>query len=172
MEQQLFSLLQEQFARWGGTGAFLSGFGLALLFWLAARCAARKTARERALVREEVRTLLSRIEVLTTSSRVELLRNYDALLTELSRKASEEVQLSTSDQVFALESAILRQLSEVDPELLGDQQRTQLDELIRTMEALEQRVANCARDAVLLAIAEHRNRLSAHPLFEDVTRAA
>ncbi len=104
--------------------------------------------------------MLRKIEGLTATKRDQIAKHYDKILEGLSKKLPTLVAAHTSDKIFETESNILKRLAELEPNFgKDDKQRKKLDELIHTMENLEQTIVGLTADTVYAAMQESRREI-------------
>lgn len=133
----------------------------------------RAASRERNQLNKEIFGLMKRIEALTSSSRKQVLSHYDKILSELTIKVPAAVAMQAGQNIFDTESKILCRLAELDPASQADDlTRRKMDDLIKSMENLEQTVVAIAAEAVRKALLEGRSHLLDEERLTDSSLAA
>jgi hypothetical protein len=121
----------------------------------------RRTVRETRTMEREIFGLMKRIEGLTASGRERMLKTYDRILEELEHKLPEAVAAKAGELMNDTETKILTRLAEIEPNLHGDLEgQRKFDDLLVTMERLEQTVVETASDAVRHVVDETRQAFS------------
>lgn len=121
----------------------------------------RRANREQSRVERELFGLVKKLEGLTASRREHMLKHYDQMLEQLEARIPSAVAARAGELIFDTESRILNRLAELDPILKSDEEgKKKLNELIVTMESLEDTVVTTASDAVRKVIVENRQLLS------------
>lgn len=121
----------------------------------------RRANKEQSKIEREMFGLVKKLEGLTANKRENILRHYDQMLEQLETRLPSAVAARASELIFDTESRILNRLAEIDPSLKSNEEgKKKLNELIVTMESLEDTVVTTASDAVRKVILENRQRLS------------
>jgi hypothetical protein len=154
----------------GLVGLFI---GLQLILTAAVLMSLRASARERSQLNKEMFGLVKRIEGLTSNRREQMLKHYDGMLEMLSTRLPPTIAAHTSQVIIDTESKILNRLAELEPNLRDDEtSRKKMDELIASMEHLEQSIVASASDTVQRVMAEGRRSLLDDDKYADLTLAA
>jgi hypothetical protein len=154
----------------GLVGLFI---GLQLILTAAVLISLRASARERSQLNKEMFGLVKRIEGLTSNRREQMLKHYDGMLEMLSTRLPPTIAAHTSQVIIDTESKILNRLAELEPNLRDDEtSRKKMDELIASMEHLEQSIVASASDTVQRVMAEGRRSLLDDDKYADLTLAA
>ncbi len=133
----------------------------------------RSASRERNALNKEMFGLVKRIEALTSSRREQMLKHYDKILLSLSNRLPTTIAAQASHTIFETESKILSRLAELEPSLkTDDHTKRKMDELIKSMENLEQTVITITSEAVRKVMLESRNDLIQEEKFIDQSMAA
>ena len=120
----------------------------------------RIASKERAEVNKEIFGLTKKIEGLTSSKREQILKSYDKILENLSARLPITIASQTSNLIFEAESKILCRLAELEPNLKENEEgKKKMDELIKSMEGLEQTLVSLTTDAVKKVFVESRTTL-------------
>jgi len=147
--------------------------GLQLALTVSTLVALRVAARERAQLSKELFGLVKKIEGLTSSRRDQMLKHYDSLLEMLSTRLPPAIAAQTSQVIFETESKILSRLAELEPNIKQDEVgKRKMDDLIKTMEKLEQTIVVLAADTVRSVMVEGRRSLLDDEKFPDIGLAA
>ena len=120
----------------------------------------RRGLREARRIERELFGLTKKIEGLTATNRERVERHYDEILIKLEQTLPALVAKDAGDAIFKAESQILKRLAELEPNLREDEEgMKRFDDLIVTMEKLEETVVSTASNAVLSAVGEGREAL-------------
>lgn len=123
----------------------------------------RAASRERHYLHREMFGILKKIEGLTATKKEQIQRAYDILIAELSTKLPPTLEISTSNAIFETESKILTRLAELEPNLKRDKAgQEKMDDLIKSMERLEQVVVTSVSETVKRVMEEGRR-----DIFDD-----
>ena len=120
----------------------------------------RAASRERAALSKEMFGLMKKIEGLTARRREQALVQFDRVLDALSVRLPTAIASKVSDLVFETERQILSRLAEIEPSLkdnAGD--REKMEELICSMEKLEETVVAITSDSVQQVMMDSRRSL-------------
>ncbi|MCB0339698.1 MAG: hypothetical protein KDD53_08840 [Bdellovibrionales bacterium] len=133
----------------------------------------RTSARERSQLNKEMFGLVKRIEGLTSGRRDQMLQHYDRMLENLANRLPVMVTGQVGTQIFETESRVLKRLAELEPHWSEDEDaRRKMDELIRTMECLEDSLIATTSEAVTKIMNESRRELIEDERFFGVNEAA
>lgn len=133
----------------------------------------RASAKERTSLNKEMFGLVKRIEALTSNRREQMLKHYDRILSNLATRLPSTIAAQASQRIFETESKILARLAELEPNLKqDDQSRRKMDELIRSMENLEQTIVALTAEAVRKVMVDSRSDLLDDEKFSDISIAA
>ncbi len=136
--------------------------GLAIAMLVVLRIA----AKERAEQNKEIFGLVKRIEGLTAQRREQMLQHYDRMLESLANRLPVMVAGQASTKIIETETNILRKLSELDPGIhKNGEQTTKLNEIIRSMESLEDTIVTLTSNAVRDVMSEGRRELLEEDAF-------
>lgn len=120
----------------------------------------RSMRREITGINKETFGLLRKLEGLTASKREKVLREYDRMLEDLSNRLPTTIAAQASEKIFETESRILTRLAELEPILKEDKaSQRRMDELIKTMEQLEQSLVASTAETVKKVFVESRSNL-------------
>lgn len=130
--------------------------------------ALRTFSREQSRLHTELFGLLRKLEGLTASRREQVLRHYNKLLETMSARLPTTVAAQAGQVIFEAESRLLARLAELEPNLHSDaDSKRKLDELIVSMEKLEQTLVNLTADTVHKVMVEGRRSLIADESFDE-----
>lgn len=120
----------------------------------------QRAAKDRARLHQEMFGLLKKTEGLLAGKREQILREYDKLLEQLSQRLPATIAAQASTCIFETESKILSRLAELEPALKKeDLSSGRMDELIKSMEKLEETLVRSAADTVERVLVESRSGL-------------
>jgi hypothetical protein len=118
----------------------------------------KAASRERHILNKEMFGLVKRIEALTSSRREQMLKHYDKILANLALRLPPTIAAQASQTIFDTESKILSRLVELEPEFkTNESARRKMDELVKSMENLEQTVVNITAESVRKVMLESRS---------------
>jgi hypothetical protein len=121
-----------------------------------------KAGKERSAVHREMFGLMKKIEGLTSSRRDQLLKEYDKILESLTHRLPPIIASQASASIFETESRILTRLAELEPNLKRDDPSfKKMDDLIQSMERLEQTLVTSTAETVEKILIESRTGLLA-----------
>ncbi|WKZ57596.1 MAG: hypothetical protein QY326_02725 [Bdellovibrionota bacterium] len=144
--------------------AILIQLGLIVSMALALRAA----AREQAKLHTEVFGLVRKLEGLTLSRREQVIKHYNRILETLSAQLPTTVAARAGQVIFDTESRMLEQLAELEPNLnANESSKRKLDELILSMERLEQTLVSLTAETVQKVMVEGRRSLLESDQFDD-----
>jgi hypothetical protein len=133
----------------------------------------RIASKERAQSNREIFGLVKKIEGLTAERREQMLQHYDRMLEALSNKIPVMVASHAGEKIFETESRILARLAELEPNIKGSELgRRKVDELIKSMEGLEDTLINLTSDAVKQVLTESRKELLQDDHFFGIAKRA
>lgn len=133
----------------------------------------RMASSERALLNKEMFGLIKKLEGLTSSRREQMLKHYDKILASLSTRLPTTIAAQTSTMIFETESKILARLAELEPAFGKDESsKKKMDELIKSMENLEQTIVALTADTVRSVMVDSRRSLLDDDNFQDINLAA
>lgn len=120
----------------------------------------RANSKDRYKHSKELFGLTRRIEGLTAERRQQILSHYDSLLEKLSNKLPILVAAQAGERIFDTESKILTRLADIEP-LVKDNPTAdkKMNELISSMESLEETIINITSEAVRDVMSEGRRSL-------------
>lgn len=117
--------------------------------------------------------LVRRIEALTSNRRELMVKQFDRMLANLSTRLPSTIAAQASQRIFETESKILTRLAELEPNLKKDEiSRRKMDDLIRSMEGLEQTIVALTAEAVRKVMVESRSDLLDAENYSDSSAAA
>ncbi|MBN8548378.1 MAG: hypothetical protein J0M12_03565 [Deltaproteobacteria bacterium] len=120
----------------------------------------RAANREREITSKELFGLMKKIEGLTASRREHLLKEYDKILENLTHRLPPIIAAQASESIIETESRILTRLAELEPNLKKDDiSFKKMDELIQSMEKLEQTLVTSTAETVERVLVESRTVL-------------
>jgi hypothetical protein len=120
----------------------------------------RAAARARSALSKEMFGLMRKIEGLTAQRREQVLTHLDRVLDSLSVRLPTNIASKVSDLVFETERQILARLAELEPHLKNNEaNREKMEELILTMEKLEETVVGITAEGVQQVVLESRRAL-------------
>ena len=124
----------------------------------------RAANRERAVTTKELFGLMKKIEGLTASRREQVLKEYDKILESLTHRLPPIIAAQASESIIETESRILTRLAELEPSLKKDDVSfKKMDELIQSMEKLEQTLVTSTAETVERVLVESRTVLLEAP---------
>ena len=133
----------------------------------------RSASRERNSLNKEMFGLVKRIEAMTSSRREQMLKHYDKILSNLAMRLPPTIAAQASQTIFETESKILARLAELEPALQNDEiGKRKMEELIKSMESLEQTVVTITSEAVRKVMLESRSDLMEEDRFIEKSMAA
>jgi uncharacterized protein YoxC len=131
-----------------------------ILLALAMTAAAKSAARERSEFHREMFGLLKKLEGLTANKREQILKHYDTILENLSNRLPPTIAAQASKVILDTESRILSRLAELEPNLMEDESsRRKMDELIKSMENLEETIVGLTAQTVRSVLVDSRRNL-------------
>ena len=164
MDQQTLLIVSVIFGAFGAAIVALAGFTLLSL---------RSAARERQSLHTEMYGILRKIEGINASRREQMVRQYDGILENLAARLPKVIATQTSSMIIETEGKVLARLAELEPNLREDDEaRKKMDELVRSMEKLEETVVAIAADTVHQVLSESRRELLSDEEKKKVTLAA
>ena len=111
---------------------------------------------------------LRKIEGLTSSKREQYQRQYDKIMEQLTARLPVVIASHASASIFETEKKILTRLAELEPNLKNDlPAQRKLNELIKSMEDLEQTVVNLTAESVRKVLSDSKGEF-----FTDDDRIA
>jgi len=121
---------------------------------------AKSAARERSEFHLEMYGLLKKLEGLTANKREQMLKHYDTILETLTNRLPPTIAAQASKVIMDTESRILSRLAELEPNLMKDEaSRKKMDELIKSMENLEETVVGLTAQTVHNVLVDSRRNL-------------
>jgi len=133
----------------------------------------RLAARERNELHKEMYGLLRKLEGLTATRREQMLKHYDKILESLSIRLPPTIAAQASATIFETESKILARLAELEPHAIKDDtSRRKMDELIKSMENLEQTIVALTAETVRKVMVDSRRNFIEEDDSRDVSLAA
>lgn len=154
-----------------GLLALALGLQTGLAFYLFSSL--RSAARERNQLHKEMFGLVKKIEALTAQRREHSLKHYDKILDTLSARLPTTIAAQAGQEIFDIESKILRKLADLDPKLKEDETaRQDMEELIKAMEALEDTMVRLTAETVQRIMLDARRGLAEDDRFSDVSNLA
>lgn len=149
--------------------ALLAQIGLATYMAISLRVA----ARERHQLSKELFGLVRKVEGLTAHRRESILRHYDKMLETLSYRIPTTVAAQASSAIVDAESKILNRLIELEPQLKDDQvARRKMEDIVRSMEGLEQTLIALTSDTVRRVMLEGRGAIIDERNLTEIERSA
>lgn len=120
----------------------------------------RAAEKDRTATSKELFGLMKKIEALTASRREQLLKEYDKILENLTHRLPPIIAAQASESIIETESRILTRLAELEPSLKRDGPSfKKMDELIQSMEKLEQTLVTSTAETVERVLVESRTVL-------------
>lgn len=133
----------------------------------------RSAERERAAANKELFGLVRKLEGLTSHKREAMTRHYDKMLETLMARLPVSIAARAGEQIFETESKILSRLAELEQSSKEDEgARVKTDELIKSMEKLEQTVVSLTAETVQKVMSEGRRALFEEQSIDDFSAAA
>lgn len=133
----------------------------------------RSAGRERYQLNKEMFGLLRKLEGLTAQRREQMLKHYDQILETLSAQLPPTIANRARETIFEAESKILTRLAELEPNLKSDKEaRRKMDELLNSVEKMEQTIVALAAETVHKVMVESRRELMDETPFGDYRIAA
>lgn len=148
------------------------GLALQALIALAIVSHNRSSRKTIERIARDVRNLNRRIESLTAPKRTHFVREFDSLMSSLSKKLPAQIGTAVSDAVVDLEKSILTRLAELESAHSFGESRGQLEEIIIRMEALEESLVLVSTDAVEQSLQSAKASVLEGECFSDLTKAA
>ena len=109
---------------------------------------------------KELFGIMKKIEGLTAGKREQMLLEFDKIIHSLSLRLPVAVASQASDMIFDAQSKILQRLAEIDPSIKDEKNKEKMDELIKSMEGLQETLITLSSDAVRKALSEARKEIS------------
>jgi len=120
----------------------------------------RSSHRESQALYREMHGAVRKIEGLTANKREQMLKHYDKILAEVSLRLPPTVASQAGTMIFETEQRILSRLAELEPNLNDDQEsRQKMDDLIKSMENLENTIVDLTANTVQSVMAQSRKEL-------------
>jgi len=117
----------------------------------------RAASQERSRTEKDIFGLLRKIEGLTASKREQVARHYDTMVGSLLKRLPATIGSEASTMILETESKILHRLAELEPSFATNRQaREKMDDLIHTMEKLEQTLISVTAETVSRVMNESR----------------
>jgi hypothetical protein len=155
------------------------GLGLLVLFSMQILLALyvilnlRHESRERASHYHELYGLLKKIEGLTSNRREQMLKHDDKILERVTTRLPPTIAAQAGQTIYETESMILTRLAELEPSLkVNPEGRRKMEQLIRSMESLEDTIVSLTADTVRNVMTESRRELLNEAEFIDKNLAA
>ena len=150
--------LEQYFAHIAGLCLITSIVAVFLMLYLALSArAAHKAIHESA---KELYGIMKRIEGLTSGKREQILKEYDKIVLGLRLRLPTVIAAQASDSIFETESSILKNLAAIDPSIKDEKHKEKLDELIRTMEKLQETLTVLVSETVQKALEDARKEIA------------
>ena len=95
-------------------------------------------------------------------------KQFDKILSDLALRLPPTIAAQAGQTIFETESRILSRLAELEPDLKNDHQsREKMDDLIKSMEALETTIVTVTADTVQNIMASNRQAIFDDELFSE-----
>ena len=107
----------------------------------------------------ELYGIMKKIEGLTATRREQLMLEFDRIVQTLSLRLPTVVSAHVGDAVFDAESKILKRLAEVDPSIKDEKNKEKMDELIKSLEGLQESLVTVTTETVRKALLDARKDL-------------
>ena len=157
----------------GFAPAFFAIIGIQVLVMVSMFFTLHRDAKEKAQLNKECFGLMKKIEGLTANRREQVAKHYDKMLETLSNRLPTIVAAEASALIYETEKKILMRLAELEPTLKDDKEsQKKMDDLIKTLENLEQTIVNLTAHAVKRVMVEGRRSVLDGQENEDVSLAA
>ncbi|MCB0332042.1 MAG: hypothetical protein KDD55_01015 [Bdellovibrionales bacterium] len=128
----------------------------------------RSARKERAALHREIYGLVRKLEGLTSGKREQMAKQFDKILSDLALRLPPTIAAQAGQTIFETESRILSRLAELEPDLKNDHQsREKMDDLIKSMEALETTIVTVTADTVQNIMASNRQAIFDDELFSE-----
>lgn len=118
---------------------------------------ARSSSKEMTHLVREAYGSLRKVEGLTASKREQIAKQYDKIIDSLTTRLPITIASHASQTIYEAEKRILARLAELEPNLKDDEKgRQKMDDLIRTMENLEETIVALTAESVRKVLVETR----------------
>ena len=144
----------------------VGGLGFVCIFQtvlcLVAMNALKGASKEKAILNKELFGLVKKLEGLTSSRREQMIKHYDTMLENLAKRLPPTIAAHAGNMIVETEGRILQRLSELEPLLSqDDESRRKMEELVRSMERLEETLVAVTANTVTQVMGEGRRDLLA-----------
>lgn len=134
------------------------GFNVLLVAYLLLSLrSARRASQE---VVKEIYGTMKKIEGFTAGRREQMLREYDRVMQNLSVRLPTVIAAEAADSIFETESKILTRLAEIDPFIREEKHKEQINELIRSMENLQETLVKLLGETAMKVLTEARKEIA------------
>lgn len=118
---------------------------------------ARNSSKEMMTLVREAYGSLRKVEGLTASKREQIAKQYDRIIDNLTSRLPITIASHASHTIFEAERRILTRLAELEPNLKNDEKsKEKMEDLIRTMENLEETIVALTAESVRKVLVETR----------------
>ena len=141
----------------------LAAAGACLISLVCCLYVAAVSRAHRALMQGAVKELygtMKKIEGLTAGKREQILREYDRIVQDLRLRLPSVIAAQASDAIFDTEKTVLQRLAEIDPSIRDEARKEKLDELLRSMERLQETIVQGVCETVQKSLAEARREIA------------
>ncbi len=128
------------------------------------------SSRDRKQLNRETFGLLKKIEGLTSERQQQLKARYAHAISGLQDRLPIAIASQVGERIYQTESAILRELAALEPNLADPTSRRRFDDLIKTMESLEEELIRVTAQTVHTILEESAGAVSSDAQLD--TRAA
>jgi len=150
------------------TGIVACAFTLQLILTLCMLWYIKSSNRETQRLFCEMHGTMRKIEGMTANKREQMLKHYDKILADVSLRLPPTVASQAGTMIFETEQRILSRLAELEPNLNDDQEsRQKMDELIKSMENLENTIVDLTASTVQSVMAQSRKELFDNDMLES-----
>ncbi|NMC62338.1 MAG: hypothetical protein GYA55_04150 [SAR324 cluster bacterium] len=109
---------------------------------------------------KELYGIMKKIEGLTSGKREQILRQYDKIVQDLKLRLPTVIAAQASDSIFETESSLLQNLVAIDPSIKDEERKEHLNELIRSMEKLQETLSSLVSETVQKALEDARAEIA------------
>ena len=112
----------------------------------------------------ELYGIMKKIEGLTATRREQLLCEFDGIMQTLSLRLPTVIASQAGDNIFEAESKLMKRLAEIDPGIKDEKSKERMDEIIKSLESLQENVIAITAETVRKVLLDARKDL---PLDSD-----
>ena len=108
----------------------------------------------------ELYGIMKKIEGLTATRREQLHGEFDRIVQTLGLRLPTVIASQAGDRIFEAESRLLKHLSEIDPGIKDEKNKEKIDDLIKSLESLQESVISITSETVRTALMDARKELA------------